>query len=196
MATLVAGPLLVLDAGRPLVRLALSCYVASLVALFGVSAAYHRLRVGPRVRRALRRADHTTIFVAIAGTYTGVAATALHGWARPALLGVVWAGAAGGVALRQWWLDAPKWAVAVPYVVVGWSGAIAFPQLERGLGPTGFALVLAGGLCYSLGALVYARRRFEPLPGVIGFHEVFHALTVAGAGLQFAAILLYGLAGR
>lgn len=169
-------------------------YAAALVALFGVSAAFHRIRWSPPARRRMRRADHTTIFIAIAGSYTPVAVLALHGWARITMLLVAWIGAAGGIALRQLWLDAPKWAVAVPYVVVGWCAVAVLPQLWRGLGPIGFTLLVAGGICYSIGAAVYARRRPDPVPEVFGYHELFHACTVVGAVLQFIAIAGFAVA--
>jgi hemolysin III len=167
--------------------------LTSIVALFGVSAAFHLVHWGPVGRRRMRRADHSTIFFAIAGTYTAVAGLALTGWSRTLVLSLVWVGAAGGIALRQLWLDAPKWAVAVPYVVVGWSALAVVPQLYRALGGAGFGLLLAGGACYTAGAVVYALRRPDPAPAVFGYHEVFHAFTVAGAALHFAVIALYAL---
>ena len=96
---------------------------------------------------------------------------------------MVWGGAAVGIALRQVWLDAPQWVVAVPYVVVGWCPIVVAPQLVRALGWGGFGLMLAGGLAYTAGALVYVRKRPDPWPAVFGFHEIFHACTLVGAGL-------------
>jgi len=190
---LVAGPLLVVQGSGAVVTAELAVYVFSLTCLFGVSAAYHRRDWAPPARRRLRRADHSMIFLAIAGTYTAVAGLALHGWARTFILCLVWVGAGAGIALRQLWLDAPKWAVAVPYVVVGWSALAVLPELERGLGAAGFALLLVGGAFYTVGAIVYARRRPDPAPRVFGFHEVFHACTLAGAALQFAAVAAFAL---
>jgi hemolysin III len=109
------------------------------------------------------------------------------------VLSLVWAGGAAGVTVRQLWLDAPKWAIAIPYVVVGWCALAVVPQLVRGLSGGGFALVLVGGACYTAGALCYALRRPNPVPGVFGYHEVFHALTVGGAALHFVAIAVYAL---
>lgn len=193
VTTVVAGPILIASAHTLGERLALVVYVLGLVGLFGVSAAFHRGHWGPAAYRRMRRADHSTIFGAIAGSYTGLGALALHGTVRVVLLVVVWAGALAGVMLRQLWLDAPKWAVALPYVVVGW-GALAFvPQLVRGASWPGFLLVLAGGLAYTCGALVYARRRPDPSPRVFGFHEIFHTCTVIGATLQFVAIAFFAL---
>jgi hemolysin III len=166
----------------------LAVYVASLCLLFGVSALFHRRTWGPAGRRRMRRADHATIFIAIAGTYTAVAGIALDGWARTTVLCIAWGGAAAGIAVRQVWLDAPKWVITLPYVVVGWAALIVAPALLHAMGVVGFALLLAGGLCYSAGALVYARKRPDPRPEVFGYHEVFHACTVVGAVLQFVAI--------
>jgi len=192
-AVVVGGPFLVARAHTSAARAAMVVYVVALALLFGVSAAFHRVRWGPAGRRRMRRADHATIFVAIAGTYTGVAVLTLHGWARLLVLCLVWGGGAVGVTVRQLWLDAPKWAVAVPYVVVGWCALAVIPQLVRGLGGAGFGLIVAGGACYTLGALCYARKRPDPFPGVFGYHEVFHAFTVAGAALHVAAIAAYAL---
>ncbi len=190
---LVAGPILAANAPTPWTTAALSIYVVSIVALFGVSAAFHRIRWSAPARRRMRRADHATIFVAIAGTYTAIASLALSGWAQVLVLCLVWVGAAAGITLRQLWLDAPKWAVALPYLVVGWSALAVMPQLFRGLSGGGFGLVVAGGAVYSAGALVYSLRKPDLVPGVFGYHELFHACTVVGAGLHFAAIAVYGL---
>ena len=140
--------------------------------------------------RRMRRADHSAIFVGIAGTSTGLAGLALTGWPQVLVLSMVWGGALAGIVLRQVWLDAPQWAVAVPYIVVGWCSLIVAPQLVRSLGWVGFALMLAAGLAYTGGALVYARKRPDPWPGVFGFHEVFHACTVVGAG-TFAYLIAF-----
>lgn len=188
VAIVVGGPLLVARGHGGGDTLALSVYVASIIALFGVSASFHRIMWSEPARRRMRRADHATIFLAIAGTYTAVAGIALRGWARVAVLTVVWVGAAVGIALRQLWLDAPKWAVAIPYVVVGWSALLVVPQLVGALGAGGFALLVLGGLAYTVGAIVYALRRPDPVPTVFGYHEIFHACTVVGAALQFAVI--------
>ncbi len=168
--------------------LVMSVYALSVSLLFGVSALFHRHDWGPVGRRRMRRLDHSTIFIAIAGSYTAVAAIALSGWARIAVLCIAWGGALIGITVRQVWLDAPKWVIALPYVVVGWAAVWVLPQLWRALGPTGFTLLLAGGLAYSAGAVVYAIKRPNPVPGVLGYHEVFHACTVVGAGLHFVVI--------
>jgi hemolysin III len=191
--SLVSGVALVWAAPTAGSALVMAVYAASLSLLFGVSALFHRHTWGPVGRRRMRRLDHSTIFVAIAGSYTAVAAIALTGWARTTVLCVVWIGAACGIALRQVWLDAPKWVIALPFVVVGWAAVVVLPQLERALGPTGFVLLLAGGLAYSAGAAVYALKKPNPIPGVFGYHEVFHACTVVGAVLHFVVIARFVL---
>ena len=138
----------------------------------------------------MRRADHSAIFVGIAGTSTAVSGLALTGWSQVLMLSLVWGGAIIGIVLRQVWLDAPQWAVAVPYVVVGWCSLIVAPQLVNSLGWGGFVLILIAGLAYTSGALVHARKRPDPWPAVFGFHEVFHACTVVGAGI-FACVIAF-----
>jgi len=193
VVALVAAPLLVLRAKSPWVATALTIYVTSIVALFGVSASFHRVKWSAAGRRRMRRADHSTIFIAIAGTYTAVAGLALHGWARILVLTFVWVGALGGITLRQVWLDAPKWAIALPYVVVGWSAMAVAPELVREMGGAGFTLLLIGGLFYTAGAIVYALKKPDPYPRVFGYHEIFHACTVVGAVLHFVAIAGFAL---
>ncbi|MGA2036674.1 MAG: hemolysin III family protein [Acidimicrobiales bacterium] len=189
----VAGPVLAAQAPTTWTATALAVYALSIVALFGVSTAFHRVRWAPAARRRMRRADHATIFVAIAGTYTAVAGLALRGWAQVLVLCLAWTGAAVGITLRQVWLDAPKWAIALPYVILGWCALAVIPQLLDGLGSAGFGLLLAGGAVYSAGAVVYALRKPDLVPGVFGYHELFHACTVVGASLHFALIAAYAL---
>ncbi len=189
----VAGPVLAAQAPTPWTAVALAVYAVSIVSLFGISTAFHRVTWSPAARRRIRRADHATIFVAIAGSYTAVASLALGGWAQVLVLCLVWIGAAVGITLRQVWLDAPKWAIALPYVVVGWCALAVMPQLLHGLGGVGFGLLLASGAVYSAGAVVYALRKPDLVPGVFGYHELFHACTVVGAALGFAMIAGYAL---
>ncbi len=191
--SLVSGTALIWAAPTTGSKLVMAVYALSISLLFGVSALFHRHTWGPVGRRRMRRADHSTIFIAIAGSYTAVAGIALSGWARTAVLCIVWGGAVIGITLRQVWLDAPKWAIALPYVVVGWAALAVLPQLFRALGGVGFTLLLAGGLAYSAGAAVYALKRPNPVPGVFGYHEVFHACTIVGAVLHFVVIAWFVL---
>jgi hemolysin III len=163
-------------------------YVAGTSAMFGVSAAYHRLRWNPRSRTVMSKLDHSTIFLAIAGAYTPVAVVGLHGVHRIVVLSISWIGAVIGISLQWLPFHLPRWLFAAVYVLVGWSAMFAFPQLYDGLGATGFFLILGGGLAYTAGALIYALKRPDPWPMVFGFHEVFHVFTIIGAGLHFGAI--------
>lgn len=169
-------------------RAALIVYLAGLTAMFGVSALYHRVPWSPAARDRMGRVDHSTIFAAIAGTYTPVAVLALDGWPRATVLAIVWGGTIAGVTLQWTPLVLPRWLFTAIYAVVGWAALAALPQLHRALGPTGFWLLVAGGLAYTAGALVYASKRPDPWPRVFGFHEVFHLCTVLGAGLHLAVI--------
>ena len=172
-------------------RVWLGIYVAGTLTMFGVSASYHTLRWAPHGRSIMRRLDHSAIFLAIAGAYTPIMAVALTGWQKVVVLGAAWGGAVIGMTLEWLPLKVPRPLFTAIYVIVGWSAAIAFPQLYRSLGGAGFALMLGGGLLYTLGAVVYALKRPDPWPRVFGFHEIFHLFTLAGAGCHLAAIAFY-----
>jgi hemolysin III len=174
--------------------LAAAVYAASVVALFGASALYHRIDwVSAAARRWMRRLDHSMIFVLIAGTYTPFALLTLDGALATVILVAVWTGAAAGVAMTMLWIDAPKWLIAIVYVTLGWVAIAAFPQLFDVLGITAVAMVAAGGLLYTAGAVVYALRRPDPAPTVFGYHEVFHVLVILAAALQYAVVAFYVL---
>jgi hemolysin III len=187
---LIAGPFLVAAAPDTTATVILCVYVLSQLLMFGISAAFHRFRWSASAWRRMRRADHSAIFVGIAGTATGVVGLSLTGWAEILVLTLAWVGAAAGVTLRQLWLDAPQWVVAIPYVVVGWCPIVVTPQLVRALGGAGFTVVLLAGLVDTAGALVYATKRPNPWPRVFGFHEVFHTCTVVGAAM-FAYVVAF-----
>jgi hemolysin III len=187
--TLVAGPAL-LVAADPAVRPKATVYVICLGAMFGVSALYHRRHWSPAARMRMRRLDHLAIFLAIAGTYTAVAGIALSpedaGW----IVRLVWLGAIVGMAVSagNFWPGAPKMVTAISYVAVGWVAVAALPDLLAGLGGGRFALVVAGGVLYTLGATVYAIGKPDPFPTVFGYHEVFHALVTAAAACHLAVV--------
>ena len=192
--SLVGGVVLVLVAppGRP--TLATAIYATSVAALFGVSALYHRITwVSAGARRWMRRLDHTMIFFLIAGTYTPFGLLVLDGTLGVAILCAVWGGALAGVVLNLVWIDSPKWVTALVYIAVGWVAVVAFPDLISELGVTAIALLAAGGVLYTLGAVVYARKKPDPSPAVFGYHEIFHALVIAAAALQYAVIAFYVL---
>jgi hemolysin III len=186
------GLVLVLVAGTPRARVALAVYSASLVALFGVSALYHRINWRSLAARDwMRRLDHSMIFVLIAGSYTPFAVLALHGPLATAILLAVWAGAGLGAAFNLVWRDAPAWLRSALYVGLGWIAVAAMPQLGAAVGIGGMALLGVGGILYTLGAVVYAVRRPDPVPTVFGYHELFHILVIAAAALQYAVIAFW-----
>jgi hemolysin III len=190
------GAALVIAAPSGTPRLAAGIYALSVAALFGVSALYHRITwASAAARRWMRRLDHSAIFVLIAGSYTPFALLVLDGALSTVILIVVWAGALGGILLKLVWIDAPKLLTAIVYVALGWVAVAAFPDLIEELGVTGTALVVAGGLLYTAGALVYAFKRPDPVPTVFGYHEVFHALVIVAAALQYAVVAFYVLPG-
>jgi hemolysin III len=168
---------------------AVGVYVLSLVALFAASAVYHRVQwKDPSARALMRRVDHASIFVLIAGTYTPVALLGVGGEAGTRLLFQVWAAALASAILSLLWAKAPKPLLALLAVAVGWSIVPHGSEVMRLLGSL-IWLVLAGGVAYTLGAIVYALRRPDPWPRVFGYHEVFHALTLLGALLHLGAVV-------
>jgi hemolysin III len=191
--SLASGTLLVLLATTTRASLAVAIYAASVSALFGVSALYHRVTWTTAARRRMRRLDHAMIFLLIAGTYTPVGLLVLNGTLATVVLAVVWGGALAGIVLELAWTTAPRWLGGTVYLALGWVAVVAMPQLFTRLGMTGGLLIVVGGLVYSAGAAVYALRRPDPVPGVFGYHEVFHLLVIAGVAAHFLAITLYAL---
>lgn len=190
--SVLAGAILVIAASGGRERLALAIYAVSLSALLGTSALYHRVNwKRPSARMWMRRLDHSMIFLLIAGTLTPFALLVLEGPLADTVLIAVWAGAAAGIVVELLWTSSPKWASVAVYLAVGWIGALAFPAIvaEAGLGAG--LLIAAGGLFYTVGAVIYALQRPNPKPAVFGYHEIFHVLVVVAAAAHFVAIALY-----
>jgi hemolysin III len=186
------GLLLVGVAGSARARIALTVYSVSLVALFGVSALYHRIDWQSLAGRDwMRRLDHSMIFVLIAGSYTPFAVLVLRGPLGVAILLGVWVAAGLGVVFNLVWRYAPTWLRSALYVGLGWIAVAAVPQLGAAIGPFGLTLLGLGGVLYTLGAVVYALRRPDPAPTVFGYHEVFHILVIAAAVLQYTVIAFW-----
>jgi hemolysin III len=172
-------------------RLAAGIFAAAVALMFGASALHHRVNWAPRGYRWSRRIDHAGVYLAIAGTYTPFGLLVLGGAWRVAVLAVVWAGALVAILLKFVWVDAPKWLAAAIAIALGWVAVVAFPQLLDGIGWHGMTLVLVGGLLYTLGGLAYALRRPNPLPGVFGYHEVFHLFVVVAVALQYSVVAFW-----
>lgn len=187
-AVIPAGFMLVVLADGGTARVAAAVYVATVLLGFGTSAAYHRLAHSPAARRIMQRLDHSMIFVLIAGTYVPVCLVALPpSWGIP-LLVVVGTGAFAGVVLKLAAFGRLRWFGYSLYPMLGWAAVIATPALVRHLTPTQLALVVAGGLAYTLGIPVLAMRRPDPWPRSFGYHEVWHSFTVLAAVLHFGAV--------
>ncbi|CAA9341482.1 MAG: FIG01964566: Predicted membrane protein, hemolysin III homolog [uncultured Frankineae bacterium] len=186
--SLVTGTALVClaDAGRE--RAAAVVYAVSVALLFGTSAAYHRGSWSGRSQEVMKRLDHSMIFVLIAGTYTPFALLLLEGTARWVVFGLVWGGAVAGVVLRNVVRRPARWLFVGLYLLLGWVALGVLPQLHERGGSVVVVLLLLGGLFYSLGALVYALRRPDPSPRWFGFHEVFHAFTLAAFVTHYVAV--------
>ncbi len=191
-AALVLGAALFVTAEPGRARAAAAVFASCVAACFGASALYHRPTWTPRARAWLARLDHVGIYLLIAGTYTPVGLLVLSaGWAVP-VLSVVWTGALAAILLKLFWFRCPKWVPAVIGVGLGWSGVAAFSELLT-LPAAALALLVVGGLLYTAGAVVYVRRWPDPVPHAFGYHEVFHALTLAAAGSHYAAIAFFVL---
>ena len=185
-----AGVVLVLLASGPVATAVAVIYAVSLSAVFGSSAAYHRGAWSERARRWMRRLDHSMIFVLIAGSYTPVSVLVLDGTWEAVLLSLVWTGAAVGVTLKMVRPDGLSVTSAILYIGLGWLAMIALPQLLRGMTTAETILMIAGGLLYTAGAIVFASRKPDPRPDTFGYHEIWHAFMVAAATCHYAMVLL------
>ena len=187
-ASLATGTALVALSGGAMEHVASAVYAASVALLFGTSAAYHRGGWGPAGRARMERLDHSMIFVLIAGTYTPFTLLLLDGVFRWAMFGIVWGGAAAGIVTRNTAWAAPRWLYVALYLGLGWVALGILPQVLHRGGVAVLVLLVVGGLLYSVGAVVYARQRPDPSPRWFGFHEVFHALTLAAFTVHYVAV--------
>ena len=185
---LVAGIVLVAAAGDSRTRIATAIYATLLAGMFGVSATLHRSDWGPRMFGWLRRADHAMIFACIAGTYTPFCVLAMGPPAGVRLLALAWSAAGLGILRAALWPHAPRWITSVLFVAVGWVVIAYGAEVHAALDPVTFGLLIAGGLWFTTGALVYLFRRPDPWPRVFGFHEVFHVMIILGCTCHFIAV--------
>lgn len=194
MFPLITAAAIVLVVLAPTTALTWACAVFGLAAmmLFGTSAIYHRGTWSSGVAGLLRRMDHTNIFLVIAGTYTPLAVALLPAHTARMLLIIVWAGALAGLLARVFWLNAPRWLYVPIYIALGWVAVWFLPEFWRAPngGPAVVWLVVAGGLAYTLGAVVYGLKRPNPSPRWFGFHEIFHSLTVVGIVCHTIAVTM------
>lgn len=184
----VAGLVLMALAPDARARLAAAAYTLTSSLLFGISALYHRGNWSARARSLLKRLDHSSIYLIIAGSYTPFALLVLHGTTEVLVLSLVWAGAVLGLLFRMLWVGAPRWLYTPLYIALGWIAAFILPNLLHGAGIATTVLIIVGGGLYTIGALVYGTKRPNPSPRWFGFHEVFHALTIAAWVTQYVAV--------
>ncbi|MEP7091303.1 MAG: hemolysin III family protein [Nocardioidaceae bacterium] len=175
---LAAGIVLIVLSPTGMTRIGSTIFTASALALFTASATMHRGRWSPRAGLWLRRLDHSSIFLLIAGSYTPFTLLLLHGSARAELLGVAWGGAALGIVFRLFWTGAPRWLYTPIYMALGWAAVFYFPEFFDRASTAVLVLMVAGGALYTVGGVVYGFRKPDPFPRWFGFHEVFHTLTI------------------
>jgi len=168
---------------------AFGVYGATLIFLYGASTLYHTLTVSERPRRALRTLDHIAIYFLIAGTYTPVALITLKGRVGWTLLAAVWLIALAGIPFKLYYLHAPVWLSTGTYLAMGYLALVALGPIAQAVSPVGLAWLIAGGLAYTVGAVIFARQRPDPFPGRFGHHEIWHLLVLAGSGCHFAFML-------
>ena len=185
-----AGLALIVVAPSLLARVAVGIYLIGATLLFATSALYHRGTWSARTGGFLRRLDHANIFIFIAGTYTPLALLLLDRTNATILLSLVWGIALAGIAFKLGWMNAPRWLYTGLYIGMGWVAVGWLASFWSAGGPAIVILIVLGGLIYSAGAIVYARKRPDPAPAWFGYHEVFHVATVIAALCHFAAITL------
>lgn len=187
------GVILVALADGAAAKISSAVFFASSLLLFGTSAVYHRFNWGPKVKRALKRVDHANIFLLIAGTYTPLSVLCLEPAKAAILLSLVWGGALLGIGFRVLWVGAPRWLYVPLYILLGWAAMMFIVDLFAANWVT-MTLVMAGGLFYTAGAVVYGMKRPNPLPGTFGFHEIFHSCTLLAFLCHWTGILLVAVA--
>lgn len=186
--SLVSGPILVLKAAVPVSQVASVVFGIGMSSALGVSALYHRIWWSQRARRLMRKIDHSMIFVLVAATYTPVVLLTLHQRWRAHVLVAIWVAALVGILLRLFWTGIPRWLLVSVYLVFGWIAVVLMPVIQYNAGQFTFLLFMIGGLCYTLGAIVYLLKRPNPFPTIFGFHEIFHVFVVAGVSCHYAAV--------
>ncbi len=187
---MLAGSALVILAPTLQARFTIAIFTLSAVALFSVSATYHTINWTPNVKRVLRRLDHANIFLIIAGTYTPLTVLWLDEGIATILLSLVWGGSVVGLLFRIFWLTAPRWLYVPIYIALGWAALLYLPDFYQTAGGLIVGLILAGGVLYSVGAIIYATKRPKLSQKYFGFHELFHSLTIAAFFCHYAAIAI------
>jgi hemolysin III len=193
--SLAAGIVLVALSPTTTTRVTSAVFALTSSMLFGASALFHRGRWSPRWHGVLRRLDHSSIFLLIAGTYTPFAISLLDSRNAQVLLALVWGGALLGIGFRIFWIGAPRWFYLPVYIALGWAAVFWLGDFAAAAGPAVLTLIVVGGCLYSLGGLIYGIKRPNPVPRWFGFHEVFHTFTIAAFAVHYVgvSIITYSL---
>ena len=191
-ATLGAAWLLLI-ADHPRAYVGGAIFAASLMLLYGMSAAYHRITWRPPMRGIIKRLDHSMIFVLVAGTYTPFCLIVLNNAWGISMLSVIWGIAGAGILMKLAWPEVPKWLGVMSYVILGWLAVIPTSELVGWFTAAPLVLLVLGGVLYTLGGVVYALGKPDIWPGVFGYHEIFHVLVIAGSALHYSLIAIYVL---
>lgn len=181
--------LLIVGWGAPAKVISLVIYGLSLILLFSASATYHMVRVKDKVLEIFRKIDHAAIYLLIAGTYTPFCINAFTGFWKWGMLSTIWSMAVIGIVLKIFFIRTPRWLNAGIYVAMGWASVIAGGQMLAALPTWVFVWLIIGGAVYTLGAVVYATKIFNFVPGVFGFHEIWHIFVLIAAAAHFIAIM-------
>jgi hemolysin III len=189
---IVLGAVLIVFADGAAAKVSSAVFVLCSLLLFGISALYHRIDWSARAKRLLKRLDHANIFLLIAGSYTPITVLSLPHGKATLLLWLVWAGAGLGILFRMFWIGAPRWLYVPLYLLLGYA-SLAFIVDFFSANAVMMTLILVGGLCYTVGAVIYALKRPNPVPGTFGFHEIFHALTLLAFLCHWTGIFLVAI---
>jgi hemolysin III len=191
LAVLGLAALLIVSRGDALKQLSVGIYGVSLVLLFSASAIYHLVRGGEAAERRLRKFDHAAIYVLIAGTYTPICLNFFSGWLQWGFLALIWAMALAGVVVKLFVINAPRWVTAGIYLVMGWMAVLVIKPMLAVMPTGGLLWMLAGGLLYTVGAVIYITKKLDFRPGVFGFHEVWHVFVTLAALCHFIMVYRY-----
>ena len=194
MAVLAAAPLIIRALREPdaIHVVSLSVFIASMILLYAASTAYHSFNLSEKTNLILKKLDHMMIFVLIAGSYTPICLVVLHGRTGYIMLGIIWGIALLGIGLKALWVTCPKWVSSVLYIMMGWTCVLAFTQILNSLPPAAFGWLLAGGIIYTIGGVIYALKLpiFNARHKYFGSHEIFHLFVLGGSICHF--ILMFG----
>ncbi len=182
-------PLIILSWNGPAKLVSVIVYGLSLICMFLASGIYHLAKVKPATLAILRKMDHSAIFLLIAGTYTPFCLVAFTGFWRWGLLAIIWAIAVIGILIKIFFPNLPRWLHTGPYIVMGWLCLLAAPQMPSVLSVSAIVWLIVGGVMYTFGAIIYATKIFNFVPGKFGFHEVWHIFVILGAAAHFASVM-------